>query len=254
MSPTAPTNDADEATPSAIGFDLVQAVIRLRTALRTQIRRAASNAPLEEAERDLLLVVSEHGGMSLSEAARRSTLSITVAKRAADGLSKRGLVVRRSDPADPSGIGLSATPAAEDRLSEGWALGGRIMAQGLQELDDQDRAVIPAAIPALHHLTQQLEGDNAPEKSLGSAAAVSTPIGSAADARLEAIATKVAETMRNDDPTEVLAAVGELVHDLRGLEHEQVQNLRSLGYSWQKIADALGMSKQAAHARFADST
>jgi DNA-directed RNA polymerase specialized sigma24 family protein len=49
------------------------------------------------------------------------------------------------------------------------------------------------------------------------------------------------------DPSVGLRAVAALriLHD--SLEELQVQNARALGWSWQQIADALGVSRQAVH-------
>jgi DNA-directed RNA polymerase specialized sigma24 family protein len=44
------------------------------------------------------------------------------------------------------------------------------------------------------------------------------------------------------------ALLRELTEDLEGL---QVANARELGWSWQQIADALGVSKQAVHKKHA---
>ena len=50
-----------------------------------------------------------------------------------------------------------------------------------------------------------------------------------------------------DDPAHGLRAVRALRGPADRLEHLQVQRARSLGWSWQDIADSLGVTRQAAH-------
>lgn len=49
------------------------------------------------------------------------------------------------------------------------------------------------------------------------------------------------------DPTLGLAAVAALRQLVEELEELHVDNARSLGWSWQAIAEALGVSRQSAH-------
>jgi DNA-directed RNA polymerase specialized sigma24 family protein len=60
-------------------------------------------------------------------------------------------------------------------------------------------------------------------------------------------ATELAEATTSEDPATGLAAVASLRALLERLEVLQVENARSRGWSWQQIAEALGVSKQAVH-------
>jgi IS30 family transposase len=60
-------------------------------------------------------------------------------------------------------------------------------------------------------------------------------------------ATKLATATASNDPEIGLAAVAALRRLLESLERLQVDNARERGWSWQQIADALGVSKQAVH-------
>jgi DNA-binding NarL/FixJ family response regulator len=57
----------------------------------------------------------------------------------------------------------------------------------------------------------------------------------------------VAEGAASTDPDIGLRAVAELRALAERLETLQVQNARSLGWSWQDIAERLGVSKQTVH-------
>jgi DNA-directed RNA polymerase specialized sigma24 family protein len=60
-------------------------------------------------------------------------------------------------------------------------------------------------------------------------------------------ATELADATSSRDPAVGLAAVASLRRLLESLEALQVENARGQGWSWQQIADALGVSKQAVH-------
>ena len=60
-------------------------------------------------------------------------------------------------------------------------------------------------------------------------------------------ATELAEAVSSQDPAVGLAAVAALRELLERLEALQVANARRLGWSWQDIGEALGVSRQAVH-------
>jgi hypothetical protein len=60
-------------------------------------------------------------------------------------------------------------------------------------------------------------------------------------------ATDLAERAGDGDPRVGLRAVAALRRLLENLEAVQVRGARNQGWSWQDIADELGVSRQAAH-------
>ena len=60
-------------------------------------------------------------------------------------------------------------------------------------------------------------------------------------------ATELADATASRDPAVGLAAVASLRALLESLEALQVGNAREQGWSWQQIAEVLGVSKQAVH-------
>jgi hypothetical protein len=60
-------------------------------------------------------------------------------------------------------------------------------------------------------------------------------------------ATELADATASPDPAVGLAAVASLRSLLESLEQLQVHNARERGWSWQQIAGALGVSRQAVH-------
>ena len=65
-------------------------------------------------------------------------------------------------------------------------------------------------------------------------------------------ATDLADATSSSDPAVGLAAVASLRALLESLEALQVDNARERGWSWQQIAAALGVSKQAVHKKYGD--
>ena len=64
-------------------------------------------------------------------------------------------------------------------------------------------------------------------------------------------ATKLAGAASSKDPAVGLRAVAALRGLLENLESLQVENARDHGWSWEQIAGALGVSKQAVHKKHA---
>jgi hypothetical protein len=64
-------------------------------------------------------------------------------------------------------------------------------------------------------------------------------------------ATELAAAAGSADPRVGLRAVLALRRLLERLEVVQVDNARRAGWSWQEIADALGVSRQAVHTKHA---
>jgi hypothetical protein len=65
-------------------------------------------------------------------------------------------------------------------------------------------------------------------------------------------ATQLADDTGSRDPAVGLAAVASLRRLLESLEALQVENARRLGWSWQQIADSMGVSKQAVHKKYGE--
>ena len=64
-------------------------------------------------------------------------------------------------------------------------------------------------------------------------------------------ATRLASAAGSENPRDGLRAVAALRRLLEQLEALQVGNARDQGWSWQEIADVLGVSRQAVHKKHA---
>ena len=63
-------------------------------------------------------------------------------------------------------------------------------------------------------------------------------------------ATDLATEAANADPAIGLRAVAALRRLLERLEAAQVRNARQAGWTWQQVASALGVSRQAVHKKY----
>jgi DNA-directed RNA polymerase specialized sigma24 family protein len=63
-------------------------------------------------------------------------------------------------------------------------------------------------------------------------------------------ATELASAAGDRDPRVGLRAVAALRRLLEQLEAVQVRNARNTGWSWQDIAEVLGVSRQAVHKKY----
>lgn len=69
--------------------------------------------------------------------------------------------------------------------------------------------------------------------------------------------TAIGETPSSGDPDRPLPRIRDLVERMRAVERElsiEVRRARNEGYSWQAIAPALGVSRQAAHKKYGRGT
>ena len=64
-------------------------------------------------------------------------------------------------------------------------------------------------------------------------------------------ATRLASAAGSENPRDGLRAVAALRRLLEQLEALQVSNARDQGWSWQEIAEVLGVSRQAVHKKHA---
>ena len=76
---------------------------------------------------------------------------------------------------------------------------------------------------------------------------------SACQRRLTSIseAISLAEAASHRDPQVALAAVAALRHMVDQLEALQVKAAREDGWTWERIADALGITRQSVHRKYA---
>jgi DNA-binding MarR family transcriptional regulator len=134
--------------------------VRLRLAVTRTARRLRQEAPagLTPSQGAALASVERHGPLTPSELAQRERVQRPTITRMLAGLEERGLVQRAADPADGRSSLISLTPAGRALLDDVRTRKDAYLARRLQELEDEERAVLERASAILERL---LEGDRA---------------------------------------------------------------------------------------------
>lgn len=126
-----------------------------RTA-RRHIRTRLRLEPLAGAQGELLRLVADRPGISVSAAAKELRLAGNSVSTQVQQLSRLGYLSRETSPTDRRGAVLRATPAGEDRLSRWADERAELFARQLPRLDEDDLAALTAALPALRALADAI--------------------------------------------------------------------------------------------------
>jgi DNA-binding MarR family transcriptional regulator len=123
------------------------------TIVRTARRlRQEAGTELSPSLTAALSTVERHGPMTPSELAARERIQRPTATRVLARLADEGLVERTPDPQDGRSALVSATPAAHALLAELRTRKTAFLAERLQRLDAEDRAVLQRAAGILERM------------------------------------------------------------------------------------------------------
>jgi DNA-binding MarR family transcriptional regulator len=138
---------ADAEAQTDLAARLRLAVGRLHRRIRIDGRE--SIPPLQLSA---LVTVEQHGPLRLSELARREAVTAPTMSRVLAALGENGLVVRAPDPQDARGVLVTLSAEGAARLAEVRSHRTALVARRLARLDDEQRAALTAALPALEAL------------------------------------------------------------------------------------------------------
>jgi DNA-binding MarR family transcriptional regulator len=120
------------------------------TIVRTARRlRQEAGTDLSPSLTAALSTVERHGPMTPSELASRERIQRPTATRLLARLVEEGLVQRTPDPQDGRSALVAATPAARELLAELRTRKTAFLAERLERLDPEDRAVLDRAADIL---------------------------------------------------------------------------------------------------------
>jgi DNA-binding MarR family transcriptional regulator len=145
-----------------------------RTA-RRHVRTRLRLEPLAGAQGELLRLVADRPGISVSAAAKELRLAGNSVSTQVQQLSRLGYLSRETSPTDRRGAVLRATPAGEDRLSRWADERAELFARQLLRLEGDDLAALTAALPALRALADAIAADTGGPGVPGGPAEGSTP-------------------------------------------------------------------------------
>ena len=129
---------------------LHSAAIRMLRMLRRQDSASGVTGPRLSA----LSVLVFAKGMSLAELAAAEQVSAPTMTRLVDGLVRRGLVTRETEPGDRRRVRIAATGEGVRLLEEGRARRVRALSERLGRLADSERRALERAAELLERITR----------------------------------------------------------------------------------------------------
>lgn len=145
------------ATPPEPGVD----VARLRVAIARVSRRLRRHelAGLTPTQLSALATVERYGPMRLGDLAAAEGIAPSTLTRLVTALEERGYVERCPVPSDARASTLAIAPAGHAALERIRQESTFVLADSLQELSDEERTALAAALPALEHLADADQRD-----------------------------------------------------------------------------------------------
>ncbi|GAB3987638.1 hypothetical protein GCM10029978_107220 [Actinoallomurus acanthiterrae] len=139
-----------------LGGDLMDVTMAMRRLVRRRLRGVTPPPDLRPAQVELMLVVDRHPGVSVTAAARELRLADNSVSTLVNQLIRAGMLRRETDPDDRRAARLELTAAARRRIADWRDRRAHLVGARLDELSDEDRASIAAALPALRRLLARL--------------------------------------------------------------------------------------------------
>lgn len=150
--PTSPTVSADLEVPARL-----RAVIGK---LSKRLNAASRGTGLTQTQLSALGVIARSGPIRMSELAEVEGTNPTMLSRVVAHLDEAGLVRRRTDNEDRRAALVEVTAAGRRTHDRLRAERGRVLADGLAQLTEQQRAQLEAALPAFEALVEAVRYDS----------------------------------------------------------------------------------------------
>jgi DNA-binding MarR family transcriptional regulator len=133
-----------------LGSQLRLAVMRLARRLRQQTAGGITQSQLSA-----LTTVAKHGPLSLGELAGIERIAPPTMTRIASRLEEQALLERRPDASDRRVARVAITPAGSALLAEIRTRRDAFLAERLQVLSAEERALLAKALPLLERLASE---------------------------------------------------------------------------------------------------
>lgn len=137
------------ATTAVDAARLRVAVARLSRRLRQEVSPAVTPSQLSALTR-----LDRGGPMSVGDLAAAERVSASTLTRIVAALEGDGLISREPDPGDRRVARVAVTPAGHDLLEAARARGTGYLVERIAELEDEEAAVLAAAVPVLERLLE----------------------------------------------------------------------------------------------------
>jgi DNA-binding MarR family transcriptional regulator len=137
-------------TATEIADDLRLVIGRLARRLRQQTLDG-----MTPSQRSVIATLESNGPLRMGELARIENVSPPSITGIVGRLEERGLVSRVSDPEDARSTRVEITIAARQLLGESRKRRSMFLAQRLERLDQDERALLARAVPVLDRLIEE---------------------------------------------------------------------------------------------------
>ena len=145
--------------PKDLADELSGCLSGLHRTIRRHVRSRLALEPLAGAQGDLLRLVVERPGISVSAAAKELRLAGNSVSTQVQQLARLGYLTRKTSPTDRRGAVLRATAAGRERLARWADERAELFDRQLHRLSEQDVDALAAALPALRALTDLIGAD-----------------------------------------------------------------------------------------------
>jgi DNA-binding MarR family transcriptional regulator len=153
---TAPAREAPTLTA-----ELAKVLGRIGRGLRYHTRAARESLDITHSEGELLRLLEHKPGIRVHDAALELGVASNSVSTLIKQLTRAGLVERTADPLDGRAACLRLTPLALDWVRQVGNAREQAIERALTSLDDTDRAVLEAAVPAMKRLARAMSDKSA---------------------------------------------------------------------------------------------
>jgi DNA-binding MarR family transcriptional regulator len=150
----------------ALTADLARVLSRIGRGLRYHTRAQREALDITQSEGELLRLVDRRPGLRVNDAATELGIASNSVSTLVRQLSRAGLLERSADPLDGRAACLRLAPLAEEWVTQLGNAREQTLDRALATLDEDDRKLLGAAIPAMKRLAKSIS-DHAAERSGG---------------------------------------------------------------------------------------
>src|SRR5438067_3853977 len=146
----------DAAPPTALTTELAKVLSRIGRGLRYRTRAAREALDITHSEGELLRLLDRHPGIRVNDAAVELGIASNSVSTLVKQLNRAGLLERTSDPLDGRAACLRLTPSAQAWVTQVGNAREEAITRALHSLDNTDRDLIEAAVPALKRFAKAI--------------------------------------------------------------------------------------------------
>ncbi|WP_190823517.1 MarR family winged helix-turn-helix transcriptional regulator [Saccharopolyspora pogona] len=152
-----------------VADELMTVIAALRRTVRRSLRAELPTPDLRGAQVELLRVVEQQQGISVTAAALQLRMAANSVSTLVNQLAHVGLLRRETDPDDRRAIRLHLTDTAAHRLAAWRQARTGLVGDALAELSTADQKAVAGALRGLYALVEALEGGGADDGADGRA-------------------------------------------------------------------------------------